>query len=361
MMRLEKRPQPSRAWAWATPLVAVLATMLAGGLLFGALGTDPIVAIRTIFWDPVFGEFAFYYRGQLLVKAGPLILIAVGLALGFRAGIWNIGAEGQYIMGALFGAAVGLAFYPLEARWLIFPLMILAGALGEYLWAMIPGILKTRFNTNEILVSLLLVYVAEQMLAWAALGPLRNPEGSGFPGSRNLRQYESAANNELIAGWGMHWGVVAALIAVIFGYILLSRHIMGFNIRLAGQSPRAARFAGVNPTRLVLFCLGVSGALAGMAGMFEVAGPAGQISIDFNVGYGFTAIIVAFLGRLHPVGILLAGLLMALTYIGGEAAQATLGLPAAAIQAFQGMLLFFLLAFDVLTNFRVKFGRGAVV
>ena len=359
MMRLEKRPQPSRAWAWATPLVAVLATMLAGGLLFGALGTDPIVAIRTIFWDPVFGEFAFYYRGQLLVKAGPLILIAVGLALGFRAGIWNIGAEGQYIMGALFGAAVGLAFYPMEARWLIFPLMILAGALGGYLWAMIPGILKTRFNTNEILVSLLLVYVAEQMLAWAALGPLRNPEGSGFPGSRNLRQYESAANNELIAGWGMHWGVVAALIAVIFGYILLSRHIMGFNIRLAGQSPRAARFAGVNPTRLVLFCLGISGALAGMAGMFEVAGPAGQISIDFNVGYGFTAIIVAFLGRLHPVGILLAGLLMALTYIGGEAAQATLGLPAAAIQAFQGMLLFFLLAFDVLTNFRVKFGREA--
>ena len=359
MIRLEKRPQPSRAWSWATPLVAVLATMIAGGLLFAMLGTDPVAAIRTIFWDPIFGEFAFYYRGQLLVKAGPLILIAVGLAMGFRAGIWNIGAEGQYIMGAIFGAAVGLAFYPMEARWLIFPLMIIAGGIGGFVWAMIPGILRTKFNTNEILVSLLLVYVAEQILAWTALGPLRNPEGSGFPGSRNLRQYESAANNELIAGWGMHWGVVAALIAVIFGYILLSRHIMGFNIRLAGQSPRAARFAGVNPTRLVLFCLGLSGALAGMAGMFEVAGPAGQISIDFNVGYGFTAIIVAFLGRLHPIGILLAGMLVALTYIGGEAAQASLGLPAAAIQAFQGMLLFFLLAFDVLTNFRVKFGREA--
>ena len=359
MIRLEKRPQPSRAWSWATPLVAVLTTMIAGGLLFGALGTDPLVAIRTIFWDPIFGEFAFYYRGQLLVKAGPLILIAVGLAMGFRAGIWNIGAEGQYIIGAICGAVVGLAFYPMEARWLIFPLMILAGALGGYLWAMIPGILRTRFNTNEILVSLLLVYVAEQILAWTALGPLRNPDGAGFPGSRNLRQYESAANNELIAGWGLHWGVVAAMIAVIFAYILLSRHIMGFNIRLAGQSPRAARFAGVNPTRLILFCLGLSGALAGLAGVFEVAGPAGQISIDFNVGYGFTAIIVAFLGRLHPVGILLAGLLMALTYIGGEAAQATLGLPAAAIQAFQGMLLFFLLAFDVLTNFRVKLGREA--
>ncbi len=359
MIRLEKRPSPSRAWSWATPIVAVIATMIAGGLLFGALGTDPLVAIRTIFWDPILGEFAFYYRGQLLVKAGPLILIAIGLSLGFRAGIWNIGAEGQYIMGAVFGAAVGLALYPMEARWLVFPLMIIAGAIGGYLWAMIPGVLRTRFNTNEILVSLLLVYVAEQILAWAALGPLRNPEGSGFPGSRNLRQYESAANNELIAGWGLHWGVVAALIAVIFAYILLSRHILGLNIRLAGESPRAARFAGVNPERLVLLCLGISGALAGLAGLFEVAGPAGQISIDFNVGYGFTAIIVAFLGRLHPIGILLAGLLMALTYIGGEAAQATLGLPAAAIQAFQGMLLFFLLAFDVLTNFRVRLGGEA--
>jgi simple sugar transport system permease protein len=222
---------------------------------------------------------------------------------------------------------------------------------------MIPGILRTRFNTNEILVSLLLVYVAEQILAWMALGPLRNPEGAGFPGSRNLRQYESAANPELITGSGMHLGVVAAFIAVIFAYILLSRHLTGFHIRLTGESPRAARFAGVNPTRLILFCLGTSGALAGLAGLFEVAGPSGQISIDFNSGYGFTAIIVAFLGRLHPIGILLAGLLMALTYIGGEAAQATLGLPAAAIQAFQGMLLFFLLALDVLTNFRIRFGR----
>ena len=357
MIRLEKRAAPSRTWSYLTPLVAVIATMIAGGLMFAALGKDPVEAIRTIFWDPLFGEFAFYYRGQLLVKAGPLILIAIGLALGFRAGIWNIGAEGQYIMGAICGAAIGLAFYPMEARWLIFPLMILGGALGGFLWAMIPGILKTRFNTNEILVSLLLVYVAEQILASMSLGLLRNPEGAGFPGSRNLRQYESAANNEIIAGTGMHWGVVAALIAVIFAYILLSRHIMGFNIRLTGESPRAARFAGVNPNRLILFCLGLSGALAGLAGLFEVAGPAGQISIDFNVGYGFTAIIVAFLGRLHPIGILLAGLLMALTYIGGEAAQSSLGLPSAAIQAFQGMLLFFLLAFDVLTHFRVKLGR----
>ncbi|MGI1660696.1 ABC transporter permease [Palleronia sp. KMU-117] len=360
MIRLERRPQPSRGWTAATPLLAVLATMIAGGIMFAALGKDPVAAIRLIFWDPLFNEqVAAYSRPQLLVKAGPLILIAIGLSLGFRAGIWNIGAEGQYIIGAICGAGVALALYPLEAWW-IFPLMVIAGALGGWAWAMIPAILRTRFNTNEILVSLLLVYVAQNILASMSLGLLRNPEGAGFPGSRNLQQYPSAANTELIAGTGMHWGVVAAFIAVIFAYVLLNRHIMGFNIRLAGQAPRAARFAGISPNRLVIFCLGLSGLLAGMAGLFEVAGPARQISIDFNVGYGFTAIIVAFLGRLHPVGILLAGLLMALTYIGGELSQFMLGIPAAAIQAFQGMLLFFLLAGDVLTNYRIRLGRAEV-
>ncbi|TDL81375.1 ABC transporter permease [Palleronia sediminis] len=357
MIRLEKRPQPSRAWSWATPLLAVALTLLAGGLMFAALGKDPVAALRTIFLDPLFDpQFAAYSRPQLLVKAGPLILIAVGLSLGFRAGVWNIGAEGQYIVGALCGAGAGLALYPLEAWW-IFPMMVLAGAAGGFLWAMIPAILRIRFNTNEILVSLLLVYVAENLLASMAVGRLRNPEGGGFPGSRNLAQWSSSANPELIPGTGMHWGVAAAFIAVILAYVLLQRHLMGFHIRLAGQAPRAARFAGVRPAVLVAFCLGVSGALAGLAGIFEVTGPSGQISIDFNVGYGFTAIIVAFLGRLHPVGILFAGLLLALTYIGGELASFMLNIPAAAIQAFQGMLLFFLLAVDVLTNYRIRRGR----
>ncbi len=357
MLKLEKRPQPSQLWTYLTPLLAVIITMIAGGALFALLGKNPIEAIATIFWEPLFGEFSFYYRPQLLVKGAPLVLIAIGLSLGFRAGIWNIGAEGQYIIGAITGAAVGLAFYPAES-WLIFPLMVLAGALGGLAWAMIPAFLRVRFGTNEILVSLMLVYVAEQLLASMSLGLLKNPEGFGFPGSRNFQQYASGHNAEIITGSGMHWGVVAALIAVIFAYILLNRHILGYHIRLTGQAPRAARFAGVRPNLLILFCLGTSGALAGLAGLFEVSGPAGQISIDFNVGYGFTAIIVAFLGRLHPVGIMLAGLLMALTYIGGEIAQSNLGLPAAAIQLFQGMLLFFLLAVDLLTNYRIRFVKA---
>jgi simple sugar transport system permease protein len=332
--------------------------MLAGGLLFWALGKDPVVAIRTIFWDPLFGPFTSYTRPQLLIKAAPLILIATGLSFGFRAGIWNIGAEGQYIVGALCGAAAGLVFYPAETR-LIFPLMVVAGALGGLAWGLIPALLRVRFGTNEILVSLMLVYVAINLLAWAALGPLQNPEGMGFPGSRNLSQWPAAANREIVAGTGVHWGVVTALLVVVAAYLLLARHAFGFAVRLAGQSARAAAFAGVSPSRLVLVCMGLSGALAGVAGLFEVTGPAGQISIDFNVGYGFTAIIVAFLGRLHPVGILFSGLLLALTYIGGEMATTQLNLPAATVQLFQGMLLFFLLGLDLLTQFRVRWKPGA--
>jgi simple sugar transport system permease protein len=360
VIRLERRRTPSRAFAAAAPFVAVLLTMLAGGVMFALLGADPLAAIRTIFWDPLFNEqVASFSRPQLLVKAAPLILIAVGLAIGFRAGIWNIGAEGQYILGAVAGAAAGLALYPAETR-LVFPLMVVCGALGGLLWAMIPALLRVRFGTNEILVSLMLVYVAQNILASAAVGWLRNPEGGGFPGSRSLARWEASVNPELIAGTGAHWGVLAAVAAVVAGHVLLTRHLLGFHVRLAGQAPRAARFAGVRPARMVVLCLALSGALAGLAGLFEVTGPAGQISIDFASGYGFTAIIVAFLGRLNPLGILAAGLLMALTYIGGELAQFTLGLPAAAISAFQGMLLFFLLALDVFGNYRLRVGRRGV-
>ncbi|MRX50861.1 ABC transporter permease [Paracoccus sp. S-4012] len=353
MFRLEPRASAPLLWQVATPVMAVAATMLAGGVLFALMGHDPVAAIGTIFWDPLFGAASGYSRPQLLVKAGPLILIACGLAIGFRAGIWNIGAEGQYIVGGICGAAVALAAHPAEGLW-IFPAMVAAGLLGGWVWGMIPALLKNWVGASEILVSLMLVYVAQRIAAWMAFGPMRNPEGFGMPGSRNLQHYPPAANPELIAGTGIHWGVVAAAVAVVATWVLMSKSLRGFHIRVAGLAPRAARFAGVSPGVMVAFCLGLSGALAGVAGLFEVAGPAGQITDSFGTGYGFTAIIVAFLGRLHPFGILLAGLLLALTYIGGELAQLMLGLPAASVQVFQGMLLFFLLAFDILTRYRIR-------
>jgi len=254
-----------------------------------ALGKNPVEATRIIFLDPLFNEtVASYTRPQLLVKAAPLIMIALGLSIGFRANIWNIGAEGQFIMGAIGGATVALAAYPTESV-LIFPAMIIAGAAAGFAYAMIPALLKTKFNTNEILVSLMLVYVAFNFLVAMVTGPLKSPIGFNFPESRNLQEYPSAHNAELIANTGLHWGVLVTLGLVIATYIMLTRHIFGFRLQLMGQSPKAARFAGISPNTMVVICLGASGALAGMAGLFEVAGPAGKLSTNFPVGYGFTA------------------------------------------------------------------------
>ena len=357
MLYLEPRLEPSPRIQAITPIIAVLLTVIAGGILFSALGKDPLTTIRIIFLDPLFSDtVASFTRPQILVKAAPLVMIALGLSFGFRAGIWNIGAEGQYVIGAVTGASVGLALYPLEAFWL-FPLMIFAGILGGVLWAMIPALLKIYFRANEILVSLMLVYVASNLLSGLVTGVLRSPIGYNFPESRNFQDHASTHNQELIAGTGMHLGIFIMLGLVVFCYWLLRRHIFGFQVTLSGQAPRAARFAGIKPGLMIAICLGISGGLAGMAGLFEVTGPTGKLTTNFPVGYGFTAIIVAFLGRLHPIGILLAGLLMAITYIGGELAQFMIGLPAAAVLVFQGMLLFFLLAMDLLINFRIRW-RG---
>ena len=357
MIQLIPRENVSPALSLLGPLFSIGFTMLIGGILFYFLGVDPFAAIKMIFWDPLMSEtFSTYSIPQIFIKGAPLILIALGLSVGFKANIWNIGAEGQYIMGAIFGASFALSLYPMESA-LIFPLMVLIGIAGGCLWSMIPAILKIRFNVNEILVSLMLVYVAEQILALASLGFLRNPDGAGFPGSRNLSQYPSASNSELILGTGIHLGVVLSLFMIVFFYILLFRHSLGFKIKLLGSSPKAYSFSGQNPNKLIFICLTLSGSLAGLAGIMEVAGPAGQINIDFNVGYGFTAIIVAFLGRLNPIGILFAGLVMALTYVGGELTQFMLNLPAAAIQLFQGMLLFFLLSFDLFVYYKIRLGR----
>jgi len=355
MLRLEQRPQPSKTMLYITPILAVAATMILGGALFLAMGINPFSAIYLLFVDPFVDS---YNLSQLFVKASPLILIAMGLSIGFRAGVWNIGAEGQFIIGAISGGAVGLALWG-STGWWILPLMAVAAALGGALWAMIPAVLKIRFNANEILVSLMLVYVAENLLAQMVQGVLRNPEGMGFPESRNLARNDPTSLPDVFDPLGIDAGGVVMLLLLAAAFFLLQKHAMGFQIKLTGESPRAARFAGVKPGVIIAVCLGISGAAAGLAGMFELTGAAGKLTIDFPVGYGFTAIIVAFLGRLNPVGILLAGVVLAGTYIGGENAQFILKLPAAAVTVFQGMMLFFLLGFEILINYRVKRVRRA--
>src|SRR5436190_14081204 len=305
-LKLETRAEPSRLMGWLAPLFAAVLTLIAGFILFSALGRNPVQAFYTFFVYPIRDLNGV---AELLLKASPLMLIAVGLACGYRANVWNIGAEGQLVLGAIFASGVALQFHGSESR-LVLPAMILAGAAGGMSWAAIPAFLRTRFNTNEILTSLMLVYVANFLLSWLVHEPWRDPEGFNFPQTKQFT--ESALYPMLIEGTRLNLGFLIALAAVAFGYVLLNRSFIGFQLRVAGLAGAAAKYAGFNASRMVWVGLLVGGACAGLAGMGEVAGPIGQLLPAVSPGYGFDAIIVVFGGRLLPIGILLACMLMSL-------------------------------------------------
>ena len=349
--RLEPRSGVSAAMMLFTPAIAVGLTLIAGVIMFAALGFDPGRALYTFFVKPV---STLYGVSELLVKATPLAIIGIGLALGFRANVWNIGAEGQFTLGAICGGGVALALHGVES-WLVLPAMALAGILGGLAWGAIPALLRVRFNANEILTSLMLTYVATLLLSYLVHGPWRDPEGLNFPESRMFE--DSALLPIILDETRLSIAAPIALLIILAGWLVLSRAFLGFQVKVVGQSPAAASYAGFSEKKLIWTTLCVSGALAGLAGMFEVSGPIGQLHPVVSPGYGFTAIIVAFLGRLHPVGVLFASLLIALSYLGGELAQIELKLPLALTGVFQGMLLFFLLGTDVLIRYRVRFGR----
>lgn len=348
-MRLEVVPrgERSRKWAYLSPVLALVLTLATASLIFIFLGKDPLEALRVMWIDPIVTRRGF---AELFVKGAPLIMIAIGLALGFRANVWNIGAEGQYVMGAIFATGVALHFY--DSGWPVWLAMIPAGILGGAFWGAIPAFLKLRFNANEILTSLMLTYVASLILLYLVAGPWKDPEGYGFPQSRMFT--DAASSPRLIAGTRIHVGVFVALAIVGIGWFVVSKSLLGFQLKVLGQAPRAAAYAGFSTKSLTWLSLLVGGGLAGLAGMFEVAGPIGQLTPALPTGYGFTAIIVAFLGRLHPVGILFGGLVLALSYLGGEKAQIALALPAAVTKINQGVLLFYLLACDLLIRYRLR-------
>jgi simple sugar transport system permease protein len=351
--RLEPRPAPSRAAGWLSPFIAVAATMLIGFALFTALGKDPWQAFHVFFVKPVETRYGV---GELLLKAGPLMLCAVGLASGYRANVWNIGAEGQLTMGAICGGGLALLFHESTSP-LLLPAMIVAGALGGMAWAAIPALLRTRFNANEILVSLMLVYVATYTLSLLVHGPWRDPEGFNFPQSKMFEPAALLPN--LLEETRLNVGFLIALAAIAAGWVFMAKSLVGFQMRVAGLAPAAANYAGISATRTIWLGMLIGGACAGVAGVGEAAGPVGQLQPSISPGYGFAAIIVAFVGRLHPLGILCASLLMSLLYLGGESAQMELALPSAVTGLFQGTLLFFLLASDVFINFRLRAARVA--
>ncbi|TNF86855.1 MAG: ABC transporter permease [Gammaproteobacteria bacterium] len=349
MLRLERRPEASQTMSYVSPLIAIVLMLVGGLVLFAALGKNPLEGFKVFFVNPISD---LYGVSELLLKATPLMLCAVGLAIGFRANVWNIGAEGQLIVGAIAASAVALHFYGSEGGAHVLILMVVAGCIGGMLWAAIPAFLKTYFNTNEILVSLMLVYVAQLLVSWLVHGPMMDPDGFNFPQSRLFE--DSALLPILLEDTRLNIAFTFALGALVVGYIFMFRSFAGFQMQVAGFAANAARYAGFSAKRMVWIGLMSGGAMAGLAGMSEVAGPMGQITEHVSNNYGFAAIIVAFVARLNPVGIFFASLLMALLYLGGEQAQQYLNLPSSISNVFQGMLLMFLLGSDVFINYRLR-------
>src|SRR5258706_1308892 len=348
-LELEARPEPAAAMRFASPLLAIGLMIVGGFVVFLLLGRDPLLGFKVFFLNPIADQYGV---AELLLKATPLALIAMGLAIGFRANVWNIGAEGQFLLGACAASGVALYLPGVESRVLLLPAMLVAGAAGGALWAAIPAVLKKRFNANEILVSLMLVYIAKLLVSWLVFGPWKDPEGFNFPQTRMFG--DSALLPVLIEGTRLNFAFVIALLAIAAGYVFMARSFYGFQMLVAGEAPDAACYAGFSARRAVWVGLLTGGAAAGIAGMAEVSGPMGQLTDHVSNNYGFAAIIVAFVGRLNPIGILLASVLMALLYLGGEQAQQYLNLPSSISLVFQGMLLFFLLGADVFINFRLR-------
>ena len=348
-MQLEIRPQPSSFWSYASPVLALLLTVAIGIGLFMALGKDPVKGLQVFFWEPVKSPYAI---GELLVKATPLLIIALGLAVCFRSNVWNIGAEGQFVMGALAAGGVALLADKTTGPWIV-PVILAAGVMGGMVWAGITAFLRDRFNANEILVSLMLVYVADLILNYMVFGPWKDPAGYNFPQTRTFEIVTQIPR--LMQGSRVTIGILLGLLGVVALWLYLYRTYAGFAQEVSGLAPAASRYAGFSSRRALWVALLISGGAAGLAGALEVAGPIGQLTPYVPAGYGFAAIIVAFVGRLHPVGVVFSALLMSMFYIGGELAQSRLGLPKSITGVFQGLLLFNLLACDTLIAYRFRF------
>ena len=353
MIRLKARPEPSKFWTYASPVLALGVTVIIGVLLFMLLGKDPVKGLAVFFWEPIKSPYAL---GELMVKATPLLIIALGLAVCFRSNVWNIGAEGQFVIGAVAASGVALLADKTTGPWIV-PAILLAGVLGGMAWGGITALLRSRFNANEILVSLMLVYVADMLLSYLVFGPWKDPNGYNFPQTRTFEAVTQIPR--LMPGSRVNIGIVLATIGVLGLWLFLFRTYAGFKQEVSGLAPAAARYAGFSSRRALWVALLVSGGAAGLAGALEVAGPIGQLTPYVPAGYGFAAIIVAFVGRLHPVGVVFSAVLMSMFYIGGELAQSRLGLPKSITGVFQGLLLFNLLACDTLMAYRIQFSRPA--
>lgn len=336
-LALIRRDRASRRAMVAAPVIAFILSILASLVLFAALGKSPGLALHALLLEPF---LSWYNLSEVLLKMAPLLLIAQGLAIGFRANVFNIGAEGQLIMGAI-GASAYPVFYPDATSGLMLPAMLLTGAGFGMVWAGIAALFRTRFNANEILVTLMLTLIAAQILNYLVLGPWKDPKGFNFP--QSVMFPDAALLPILLPGTRLNIALLFALIAAALAYVLMRHRFSGFQLLVGGLAPRAASYAGFSERRAIWVSLALGGLAAGLAGAAEVAGPLGQLQRSVSSGYGFSAIIVAYLGGLHPLGIVVSAFLMSVIYIGGDNAMVAADLPVAAVLVFQGLLLTFYL------------------
>lgn len=354
MFTLTPRTNPSVWLTVLSPIASIFATVVIGALIFSLSGYDAGQSLYQFFISPL---SRLDRISDVMVKASPLIIIGLGLVFCYRANIWNIGAEGQFILGALAAGAFALQF-PDTTSPLLLPAMILVAMLAGALWAGIAAVCKTYFNANEILVTLMLTYVAALFIDLMVRGPLRDPMAFGFP---LTPMYPDAGliSRMPIPGLGyvgqLHYGVLIALFLAPLAWWLMNRTLPGYQIKVVGSAPRAGRFAGFSEARTTIGVLLFSGAMSGLAGMIEVSANIGQLQPEVSFGYGFTAIIVAFLARLNPLAVIAAGILIAMAELGGDNAQMALAIPKVVTGLFKGILLFFLLAGATLQHYKIEF------
>ena len=347
-IKLERRLEPSRKTLFLVPVITIVLSMIFSSILLMILGKSVPLTMHSFFIAPF---ETFYSVTEIFLKFGPLLLIAQALAIGFRAKVWNIGAEGQMIMGAIGAAAVPVYLTDSTSA-LLLPAMMVSGALAGMGWAAIAAFLRTKFNANEILTTLMLSSIALQVLYYLLLGPWKDPMGFNFP--QTVMFQDEALFPTLFRGVRLNWSIVIPILFTIAAWIFMERRFGGFKLVVGGLAPQAATYAGFSAKGAVWRCLLLAGFAAGLAGMSEVAGPIGQLQRSITSGYGYTAIIVAYLGALHPIGIIFAAFFLAVLHIGGDIALVAADVPISAVQVFQGLLLVFYLASYTFVNYRLR-------
>jgi general nucleoside transport system permease protein len=359
-LKLEKRLEVSRTSTFLVPVVSIILALIFGAVLLSVVGANPIRTYQAML-EGAFGTPALWQQGryhnliETMVKATPMMLTGLAVAVAFRMRFWNIGAEGQLVMGGVAAAAVALwlpTFMPFlpSSRWVYLPIILVASILVGALWALIPAFLKAYLKVDEIITTLMFNYIAILFYQYLFNIAWKDPDGYGFPGSAMIPDFTWLPR---ITG-RLHWGIFIAIAASFIVWVIIDRTRWGYEIRLIGESKNAGRYAGISLAGTILLVMFLSGGLAGLAGMSEVTGISYRLQRGLAVGIGFTGIIIAWLARLNPWGVLLVAFLMAVLFVGGEQIQMTMGLPASVSPVLQGAILLFVLGGSVFNGYRLR-------